>query len=172
MDDKHEIRHLRVRITRRKFIRAGAMVGMAGALGLAVDSTIIEPDDPKLVQIEIPLSRLPESWDGVRIAQVSDFHYDENFSVVPIRKAIDIVNGLKADFVALTGDFVTLPFFKNYFGGRYLPPLGRKYPRGLRRIRGLTLYTNAGIGTIRLSVRFCCPPEVTLITLRRMRQTS
>ena len=304
MDDKHEIRHLRVRTTRRKFLRAGAMVGMAGALGLAVDSTIIEPDDPKLVQIEISLSRLPEAWDGIRIVQVSDFHYDEHFSVVPIRKAIDIVNGLKADFVALTGDFVTLPLFKNYFGGRkkaarfiepcaallaqvrarravlailgnhdsasdpqritealraksipvlrnrsmafeeggqrlwfaglddvldrrsdlnltlkqvpknepvillahepdcadsvahypvdlqlsghshggqvrfplvgapYLPPLGRKYPRGLRRIRGLTLYTNVGIGTIRLPVRFCCPPEVTLITLRQMRQTS
>src|SRR5437870_10919455 len=72
--------------------------------------------DPKLVQVEIPLSRLPEAWDGIRIAQVSDFHYDERFSVVPIRKAIDIVNGVKADFVALTGDFVTLPLFKNYFG--------------------------------------------------------
>ncbi|PYX05012.1 MAG: hypothetical protein DMG88_22785 [Acidobacteria bacterium] len=57
-------------------------------------------------------------------------------------------------------------------GAPYLPPLGKKYPRGLHRIRGLTLYTNVGIGTIRLPVRFCCPPEVTLFTLRRMRQSS
>jgi uncharacterized protein len=268
------------------------------------ESAILEPNHPKLVRIELPLARLPEAWDGIRIAQMSDFHYDEHFSVVPIRKAIDIVNGLDADLVVLTGDFVTVPLFKKYLGGSkraarfiepcanllaqvrarrgvlailgnhdagsdphritealqakgitvlrnrsipfeedghrlwlaglddvlerqsdleltlrpvpktepvvllahepdvanavshypvdlqlsghshggqvrlplvgapYLPPLGRKYPRGLHRIRGLTLYTNIGIGTIRLPVRFYCPPEVTLITLRRMRQTS
>jgi len=256
------------------------------------------------VRIEVPLARLPEAWDGIRIVQMSDFHYDDYFSVVPIRKAIDIVNELDADLVVLTGDFVTLPPFKKYLGGSkraarfiepcanllaplrarhgvlavlgnhdaasdphritealqakgiavlrnrgipfekgeqrlwlaglddvlerqsdleltlrpipknepvillahepdvanavsnyrvdlqlsghshggqvrfpligapYLPPLGRKYPRGLHRIRGLTLYTNIGIGTIRLPVRFWCPPEVTLITLRRMQQTS
>ena len=49
---------------------------------------------------------------------MSDFHYDEHFSVVPIRKAIDIVNGLGADLVVLTGDFVTVPLFKKYLGGR------------------------------------------------------
>ena len=104
MDDKHEIRHLRVRTTRRKFLRAGAMIGMAGALGLAVDSTIIEPDDPKLVQIEISLSRLPEAWDGITIAQFSAFHYDDRFSVVPLRKAIDVVNRLRPNSLVLTED--------------------------------------------------------------------
>ncbi len=44
--------------------------------GLAVDGAIFEPNDPQLVQIEIPLSRLPEAWDGSTIAQLSDFHYD------------------------------------------------------------------------------------------------
>ena len=48
---------------------------------------------------------------------MSDFHYDDYFSVVPIRKAIDIVNELDADLVVLTGDFVTLPPFKKYLGG-------------------------------------------------------
>src|SRR3989442_12926233 len=70
------------------------------------------------MRIEVPLARLPEAWDGIRIAQMSDFHYDEHFSVVPIRKAIDIVNGLGADLVVLTGDFVTVPLFKKYLGGR------------------------------------------------------
>jgi len=52
-------------------------------------------------------------------------------------------------------------------GAPYLPPLGRKYPWGLRQIGGLTLYTNVGIGTIGLPMRLGCPPEVTLITLRK-----
>src|SRR5262249_34591136 len=53
-------------------------------------------------------------------------------------------------------------------GAPYLPELGRKYPWGLRRIGRLTLYTNVGIGTIRVPFRWNCPPEITLITLRAL----
>ena len=49
----------------------------------------------------------------------------------------------------------------------YLPPLGRKYINGMYSIRELSLYTNVGLGTINLPVRLNCPPEVTLITVRR-----
>jgi predicted MPP superfamily phosphohydrolase len=51
-------------------------------------------------------------------------------------------------------------------GAPWLPQLARKYPRGLYQLGKLTLYTNLGIGTIRVPVRLNCPPEVTLITLR------
>jgi predicted MPP superfamily phosphohydrolase len=51
-------------------------------------------------------------------------------------------------------------------GPIYLPELGRKYPSGLRQLGPLTLYTNVGIGTIRIPARWNCPPEVTCITLR------
>jgi uncharacterized protein len=49
----------------------------------------------------------------------------------------------------------------------YLPDLAKKYISGLYRIGDLTLYTNAGIGTITIPVRFNCPPEITLLTLRQ-----
>jgi len=52
------------------------------------------------------------------------------------------------------------------FGPLWLPPLGRKYPRGLYQLGALTLYTNVGLGTIRVPIRLNCPPEVTHITLR------
>lgn len=48
----------------------------------------------------------------------------------------------------------------------YLPPLGRKYLKGMYRIRGLTLYTTTGLGTIRIPVRLNCPPEVTMFSIR------
>jgi uncharacterized protein len=54
----------------------------------------------------------------------------------------------------------------------YLPPLGSKYFGGLYKIRELTLYTNVGLGTITVPVRLNCPPEVTLITLRRAQAKS
>jgi predicted MPP superfamily phosphohydrolase len=52
-------------------------------------------------------------------------------------------------------------------GPLLLPTLGRKYPMGLRRVGALQLYTNRGVGRIAPAVRFHCPPEITLITLRR-----
>jgi len=60
------------------------------------------------------------------------------------------------------GGQVRLPLI----GPTYLPRLGQKYPRGLRRVGPLTLYTNVGIGTMGLPFRLNCPPEVTLLTLR------
>jgi uncharacterized protein len=281
--------------SRRKFLTVGAAVAAGGALAVVGDGTLVEANQPKVISIEIPLSRLPQAWDGLRIAQLSDLHYDDYFSVVPIRKAVDLVNGLQPDLVVVTGDFVTSPFSKRRSGqiqaakaiepcaqlvaqmraplgihacmgnhdvatdeahivevlqsfgistlrnrsvpferdggrlwlsglgdvleGKYdlklalkgipkaeavvllvhepdfagyvkdvdlqlsghshggqirfpligapvLPVMGRVYPRGLRRIGPLTLYTNVGIGTIWLPMRLNCPPEVTLITLR------
>jgi uncharacterized protein len=55
-------------------------------------------------------------------------------------------------------------------GAPWLPEFARKYPRGLYTIGPLTLYTNFGLGTIRLPVRLNCPPEVTLFTLRAANQ--
>ena len=56
-----------------------------------------------------------------------------------------------------------LPLVKPLF----LPELARKYIWGLYKIGGLTLYTNAGLGTVGLPIRWNCPPEITLLTLRR-----
>lgn len=55
------------------------------------------------------------------------------------------------------------------FGAPILPPLGTKYPIGLRQIGNLQLYTNRGIGVIGPPIRLNCPPEVTLITLVGMK---
>jgi len=52
-------------------------------------------------------------------------------------------------------------------GPVYLPDWGRKYVWGLYHIAGLTLYTNPGLGTLGLPVRWNCPPEITFLTLRR-----
>jgi predicted MPP superfamily phosphohydrolase len=32
------------------------------------------------MRIDVQLTRLPEAWDGLTIAQISDFHYGEYFS--------------------------------------------------------------------------------------------
>ena len=85
----------------------GAAGAALGALAIAGDGTIFEANQPRLVSIDVRLPRLPDSWDGFRIAQLSDLHYDDYFSVVPLRNAVDIVNGLRPDLIVVTGDFVT-----------------------------------------------------------------
>jgi predicted MPP superfamily phosphohydrolase len=49
----------------------------------------------------------------------------------------------------------------------FLPELAKKYVWGLFKVGGLTLYTTAGIGTVRVPVRFNCPAEITLIRISR-----
>ncbi len=47
----------------------------------------------------------------------------------------------------------------------YLPPLGRKYPRGLYTIGNLKLYVNRGIGVSGAPVRMGAVPELTIVEL-------
>jgi len=280
------------KISRRKFLYTGAVA----AAGLVVSAEgFAESNHVYVVRQEITLGRLPTSFDGLTIAQLSDFHYEEHFSAIPIRKSVEIVNGLHPDLTVLTGDYVTVPVFERErflrkaattaepcaailggiqgpkyailgnhdavanppliiralerngievmrnrsiplergggriwiagmddylrgtprirvalagippdeatvllahepdfaddaarfpvdlqlsghshggqiwipgIGAPWLPPMARKYPRGLYRVGNLTLYTNIGVGTIRAPIRINCPPEVTLITLR------
>ena len=278
--------------TRRKFIRLAATAGVAA---LAADSTLREPNRPRIVRLEIALRRWPAPLDGFTVALLSDFHYDPYFSVHPLRSAISMVNGLRPDLVALAGDFVSVPWFGDAAAGAaaaepcaqllrkmqaphglwavmgnhdvfsdpnrvtsalravgiqvlsnqslpierdesrfwlsgvddvmggaaeldatlhnvpadeatillahepdyadqvarypvdlqlsghshggqvrvpfvrplYLPELARKYIWGLYKIGGLTLYTNPGLGTVGVPVRMNCPPEITMLTLRR-----
>ena len=59
------------------------------------------------------------------------------------------------------GGQVRIPFIHPLF----LPELAKKYIWGQYQIGGLTLYTNPGLGTVRLPIRWRCPPEITLLTL-------
>jgi hypothetical protein len=45
--------------------------------------------------------------------------------------------------------------------------LGHEYVMGLVQKGAMQLYTTRGIGTVGLPVRFLCPPEIVLYTLRR-----
>jgi hypothetical protein len=56
---------------------------------------------------EISFRDLPESFDGLRIVQLSDIHLGSVFGKQDrLKKAIDIVNSLNPDLVLFTGDLV------------------------------------------------------------------
>jgi len=92
--------------TRRQFLRAAAA---AAAVAIAGDATLLEPNRPRILRKDFFLPRWPERLNGFTIALLSDFHYDPYFSVHPLHAAIPMVNGLRPDLIALTGDFVSIP---------------------------------------------------------------
>jgi hypothetical protein len=49
----------------------------------------------------------------------------------------------------------------------YLPELAKKYVWGTYHVGPLMLHTSAGLGTVGVPMRLNCPPEITLLTLRR-----
>lgn len=282
-------------LTRRQFLATSAL-GAAGLAAIGGGALYRGTTHLQITRFDLRLRRLPARLDGLRIVQLSDFHYDRYVDVRVIHSAVGAANQLQPDLVVLTGDFVTQgPFAGRYdraaardadpcsqilaglrsrlgvfailgnhdyytdpdvvaeilgsrgfhvlrnqafaleregarlwlagvndvvagaddlelalrevpageavvllahepdfadwvppqrvdlqlsghsHGGQivlpivgppYLPPLARKYPWGLRRLGPLTLYTNRGVGTITLPIRYNCPPELTLFTLR------
>ena len=74
---------------------------MAAAYGLLYGRLDVEVTRPR-----IGLARLPRAFEGFSIAQLSDFHISPFMTADEIRRCVTIANGLKADLVVLTGDYV------------------------------------------------------------------
>ncbi len=128
--------------------RAGARFWLAGV------------DDP-VEGLPLPDAAIPESIRNVPLEPI-----------VLLCHAPDYVDDLlksaagRAPSLVLSGHThggqVRLPFVPALI----LPPMGRKYIEGWFRFGNLQLYVNRGLGTVGLPVRFDCPPEITLFTLR------
>lgn len=121
-------------LTRRKFLYGGA-AAVAGVAAFGTDG-YLESYRLQLKKIEIPLPRLPRELDGFTIAQLSDFHYEEEFSAIPIRNSIEVINNLSPDLIVLTGDFVTVGVFQFRLHEHHYPAKGA-YPcaRVLSRLK-------------------------------------
>ena len=52
-------------------------------------------------------ARLPQAFDGCRVAFVSDIHYPSLFDEKRLGKLVSCLNGLEADMLLLGGDYVT-----------------------------------------------------------------
>ena len=61
---------------------------------------------PRVVNVEVPLPALPPALTGFTIAQISDVHLGATIKRDFLRRVVDIVNGLEADLIAITGDLV------------------------------------------------------------------
>ena len=68
--------------------------------------TQTEPSWIEIVKQDIHLSSLPDALDGLTMALLSDFHCGPYVGAEHIQHSVDLANGLGADLVVLTGDFI------------------------------------------------------------------
>ena len=91
----------RRRLLEQTAVAVSAVPFVAAAYGLLYGRLDVEVTRPR-----IGLARLPRAFEGFRIAQLSDFHISPFTTGDEIRRCVTIANGLKADLVALIGDYV------------------------------------------------------------------
>jgi hypothetical protein len=122
--------------------RQDAQLHIAG-----VDDIMEELDD-----LESVLNKLPPNGCSILLAHEPDFADKSAFSG---RFDLQLSGHTH-------GGQIFLPILKMPI----LPRLGRKYPIGLYRVEEMYQYTNRGLGTAELQLRFNCQPEITVLTLK------
>jgi uncharacterized protein len=82
-------------------------------LGLAALVTliglVIARRTPRIVEVDVPVTDLPQALHGFSIAQISDVHVGATIKRGFVERIVAIVNGMKADLIAVTGDLVDGP---------------------------------------------------------------
>lgn len=91
---------VRVRVT-----RIGSAVVAAGSV-LTVGYGLVEAAHPRVTETTVALDRLPDEFDGLRVALVSDLHVGPARGVGFVQKVVDQVNAQSPDLVVLDGDLI------------------------------------------------------------------
>jgi predicted MPP superfamily phosphohydrolase len=60
----------------------------------------------EVVDVEVPLAKLPRALDGFTIVQLSDLHTGMTIDRSFVQRVVDRANALSPDLIALTGDLV------------------------------------------------------------------
>jgi predicted MPP superfamily phosphohydrolase len=86
---------------------ASALAAYLASFALAAWGVLVRRRWVRVRTLDVPIPDLPPSFEGYRIAQLSDLHIG---SLCPRERGdrwVERVNGLDVDLVALTGDYVT-----------------------------------------------------------------
>ncbi len=93
--------------TRRRFLEQTAVAVCATPFVAAGYGLLYGRLDLEVTRQRIRLVHLPKAFEGFRIVQLSDIHIGPFLTGDQLLHCVTIANGLKADLVALTGDFLT-----------------------------------------------------------------
>lgn len=93
-------------IPRSEFLMKTALaVGGTTVAGFAY-GILSGAHDYRIRRIKIPLKNLPQAFDGLRIAQLSDIHSGSFFNKTAVRGGVEMLMAEKPDLFFFTGDLV------------------------------------------------------------------
>jgi hypothetical protein len=92
---------------RRNFMSKLALVLGGITLGAFAWGTTKGKYGWRILKNRLTFSNLPQSFDGMRIVQISDLHLGSfNHNYGPLAEAVEMVNELEPDYIVFTGDLV------------------------------------------------------------------
>ncbi len=93
-----------MQISRRRFLRVGIGAGATALLGSY--PVFIERYLVMVNKYRIPVPRLPESFEGFTIVQLTDLHYGFLVPMSLIGGVVDRANSIPRDITVCTGDYI------------------------------------------------------------------
>lgn len=93
-------------ISRSQFLTNAALAATAIPFGAMAYGIISGAHDYRVRRVSVKLPNLPKSFDGLRIAQVSDIHSGSFFNKTAVKGGVDLVMNEKPDLIFFTGDLV------------------------------------------------------------------
>jgi uncharacterized protein len=93
-------------ISRSEFLSQAAVVATAIPFGAMAYGIISGAHDYRVRRVTVNLPNLPKSFDGMRMAQVSDIHAGSFFNKTAVKGGVEMVLKEKPDLIFFTGDLV------------------------------------------------------------------
>ena len=94
------------KISRSEFLTKASLVAAVLPLSVMGFGILSGAYDYRIRRKTIYLSNLPKSFDGIRLAQISDIHSGSFFNKTAVRGGVEMLMTEKPDVVCFTGDIV------------------------------------------------------------------
>ncbi|MFM9839559.1 MAG: metallophosphoesterase [Cyclobacteriaceae bacterium] len=93
-------------ISRSEFLSRTALVAAAVPFGAFAYGIISGAHDYRIRKVTLKLPNLPKSFDGLKIAQLSDIHSGSFWNKTAVKGGVEMALGEKPDVIFFTGDLV------------------------------------------------------------------
>ncbi len=93
-------------ISRSQFLTQTALIASAIPFGTMVFGIVSGAHDYRIKRVSLKLPNLPSSFDGIKIAQVSDIHSGSFFNKTAVKGGVEMVMKEKPNLIFFTGDLV------------------------------------------------------------------
>lgn len=98
---------IKKKFSRRQFLQAASVAPLLAVSAASAYARLIEPSYYRVSNTDIFIRDLPQSFEGFRIAQITDVHHSRILGIEEVQRVVKLTQQLRPDLIALTGDYTT-----------------------------------------------------------------